>query len=39
MLIYHGSLVSVEKPQIISRENGKTCDFGTVFYTTTSEVK
>ena len=39
MLIYHGSLVSVEKPQIISRENGKTCNFGTGFYTKTEEVK
>ena len=36
MLIYHGSLVSVEKPAIIKYEKGKTNDFGVGFYTTTS---
>lgn len=36
MKIYHGSLVSVENPKILPRENGKTCDFGIGFYTTTN---
>ena len=35
MKLYHGSLVVVEKPLILPRENGKTADFGTGFYTTT----
>ena len=36
MKIYHGSLVSVENPKILPRENGKTCDFGIGFYATTN---
>ena len=35
MKLYHGSLVIVDSPQILPRENGKTADFGTGFYTTT----
>ncbi|MBR0126524.1 MAG: DUF3990 domain-containing protein [Treponema sp.] len=35
MKLYHGSLVIVNSPQILPRENGKTADFGTGFYTTT----
>ncbi|MBP5401638.1 MAG: DUF3990 domain-containing protein [Treponema sp.] len=35
MKLYHGSLVTVEKPLIIPRESGKTADFGAGFYTTT----
>jgi len=33
--LYHGSLVVVEKPLILPRENGRTADFGAGFYTTT----
>lgn len=36
MKLYHGNLVTVETPQILKREKGKTCDFGFGFYTTTS---
>lgn len=36
MKIYHGSLVTVEKPQILKREKGKSCDFGSGFYTAIS---
>mgnify|MGYP000335126279 CR=1 FL=1 len=35
MIIYHGSTVLVEKPEI--RISGSFLDFGTGFYTTTSE--
>lgn len=36
MKLYHGSNVIVEKPEIRAAEPGKTVDFGTGFYTTTS---
>ena len=35
MKLYHGSLVAVEKPQILPRNDGHTSDFGIGFYTTT----
>lgn len=35
MKLYHGSLVIVDKPLILPRENGRTADFGSGFYTTT----
>ena len=34
MKLYHGSLVAVEKPQILPRNDGHTSDFGIGFYTT-----
>ena len=36
MKLYHGSTVVVDKPLILPPEPGKTVDFGTGFYTTTS---
>ena len=35
MLIYHGSLVEVEKPKILPLNSQRTVDFGNGFYTTT----
>ena len=35
MKLYHGSLVTVEKPLILPRKEGHTSDFGIGFYTTT----
>ena len=35
MKLYHGSLVAVDKPLIMSRKKGHTSDFGIGFYTTT----
>ncbi|MGN0870408.1 MAG: DUF3990 domain-containing protein [Victivallales bacterium] len=36
MILYHGSMVAVEMPQIIRRPNGRGADFGFGFYTTSS---
>ena len=36
MKLYHGSLVIVDSPKILPRENGRTADFGAGFYTTTN---
>ncbi len=36
MILYHGSIVAVEKPQIIARSNGRGADFGVGFYCTSS---
>lgn len=36
MILYHGSMVTVEKPRIIQRMDGRGADFGTSFYTTSS---
>ena len=37
MLLYHGSNLAIEKPQLIEQERG--LDFGTGFYLTTNEVQ
>ena len=36
MTLFHGGLVAVEEPQIMSRASYRPLDFGTGFYTTTS---
>ena len=36
MTVFHGGLVAVEEPQIMSRVSYRPLDFGTGFYTTTS---
>ncbi len=36
MILYHGSLVAVEAPQILRRTDGRGADFGSGFYTTSS---
>ena len=36
MTLFHGGLVAVEEPQIMSRVSYRPLDFGTGFYTTTS---
>ena len=36
MILYHGSMVVVDKPRIIARADGRGADFGIGFYTTSS---
>ena len=36
MILYHGSMVVVDKPRIIARADGRGSDFGVGFYTTSS---
>ena len=36
MILFHGGLVAVEEPRIMSRASYRPLDFGTGFYTTTS---
>ena len=36
MILYHGSMVSVEAPRILTRKDGRGADFGAGFYTTSS---
>ena len=36
MILYHGSMVVVDKPRIIARAEGRGADFGIGFYTTSS---
>ena len=36
MILYHGSMVVVDKPRILARTDGRGADFGIGFYTTSS---
>ncbi len=35
MIVYHGSITAIDKPQILVPESKRTVDFGNGFYTTT----